>query len=133
MKIDLRDFIHKMCLNFGSTYQLRNEIFDQSFQQAFTKKFEPMIQKELRSSMTQEAEEEAVELFGENLKQLLLMAPVKGEVILGIDPGFAHGCKLASISECGDVLDTAVIYPHTRSRNNDRDWRKLKNIIQRNE
>jgi len=56
-------------------------------------------------------------VFGKNLKQLLLMSPLKGERILGIDPGYTNGCKLALISETADVLDTGVIYPHGRQAN----------------
>lgn len=66
----------------------------------------------VRSDLTKRAEKASVEVFANNLKQLLLTAPVKGEKILGIDPGFNNGCKLALISECGDLLDTATIYPH---------------------
>lgn len=66
----------------------------------------------VRSELTKRAEKASVEVFANNLKQLLLTAPVKGEKILGIDPGFSNGCKLALISECGDLLDTATIYPH---------------------
>jgi len=60
------------------------------------------------------AEIASIEVFAKNLKQLLLVSPLKGERILGIDPGFRNGCKLAMISETADVLETAVIYPHTK-------------------
>lgn len=53
-----------------------------------------------------------MEVFANNLKQLLLTGPVKGEKILGIDPGFSNGCKLALISECGELLDSTTVYPH---------------------
>lgn len=66
--------------------------------------------------MTKIAEKASIDVFATNLKQLLLMSPVKGERILGIDPGFSNGCKIALISECADVLDTAVIYPHTQQK-----------------
>lgn len=68
----------------------------------------------MRSELTKTAEVSSIEVFAINLKQLLLMSPVKGERILGIDPGFANGCKIALISECTDVLETDVIYPHTK-------------------
>lgn len=54
------------------------------------------------------------QVFASNLKQLLLTAPVKGKKILGVDPGFSNGCKMALLSECGDVLDTFTLYPHTK-------------------
>lgn len=71
------------------------------------------MNRQIRSLMTKNAEKTSVEMFGKNLKQLLLIKPVKGQRILGIDPGFRNGCKLALISEQNDVLDTDVIYPHT--------------------
>lgn len=66
----------------------------------------------IRTDLTKRAEKASVEVFANNLKQLLLTAPVKGEKILGVDPGFTNGCKLALISECGDLLDSATVYPH---------------------
>lgn len=74
----------------------------------------PLINRQIRSQMTKNAEKEAVEVFARNLKQLLLLKPVKGKKILGVDPGFKNGCKLALISEQNDVLDTDCIFPHTR-------------------
>lgn len=73
--------------------------------------------RQIRSSLTKMAEKISVEIFAKNLKQLLLLHPVKGKKILGIDPGFKNGCKLALISECMDLLETAVIYPHTNRGN----------------
>lgn len=76
-----------------------------------------MITRRTRGELTKLAEKASIEVFASNLKQLLLMSPVKGEKVLGIDPGFSNGCKLALISECGDVLDTGVIYPHVQKSN----------------
>lgn len=75
---------------------------------------QPLITRQIRGELTKAAEIASIEVFATNLKQLLLMSPVKGERILGIDPGFTNGCKLALISEQTAVLDTDVIYPHTR-------------------
>lgn len=72
------------------------------------------MNRQIRSLLTKNAEKESVEVFAKNLKQLLLVKPVKGKRILGVDPGFKNGCKLALISEQNDVLDTDTIYPHTR-------------------
>lgn len=66
--------------------------------------------------LTKNAEKESIEVFAKNLKQLLLLRPVKGKKILGIDPGFKNGCKLAMISEHNDVLETETIYPHTKAQ-----------------
>lgn len=74
----------------------------------------PLISRQIRSTLTKNAEKESIEVFAKNVKQLLLLRPVKGKRILGIDPGFKNGCKLALISEQNDVLETDCIYPHTQ-------------------
>ena len=71
----------------------------------------PAIEREIRSELTEKAQTQAIEIFGENLHNLLLQAPMKGHVILGLDPAYRTGCKLAIIDETGKVLDKAVIYP----------------------
>ena len=72
----------------------------------------PAIEREIRSELTEKAQTQAIEIFGENLQNLLLQAPMKGHVILGLDPAYRTGCKLAIIDETGKVLEKAVIYPH---------------------
>lgn len=72
----------------------------------------PAIEREIRNELTEMAQTQAIEIFGENLKNLLLQAPMKGQVILGLDPAYRTGCKLAIIDETGKVLDKMVIYPH---------------------
>ena len=71
----------------------------------------PSIEREIRAQMFDDASEGAIKLFSENLKNLLMQAPIKGKVALGLDPGYRTGCKLAVVDHTGKVLDTAVIYP----------------------
>ncbi|MBR6400509.1 MAG: RNA-binding transcriptional accessory protein [Firmicutes bacterium] len=71
----------------------------------------PSIEREIRNDLTEKAEESAIKVFGENLRQLLLQAPIKEKVVLALDPGFRTGCKVAVIDGFGKVLDTGVIYP----------------------
>lgn len=73
----------------------------------------PSIEREIRTSMFDDAGEGAIKLFSENLKNLLMSPPLKGKVVLGLDPGYRTGCKLAVVDRTGKVLDTAVIYPTT--------------------
>ena len=73
---------------------------------------QPAIERELRSELTEEAEDQAINVFGENLRNLLLQAPLKNKRILGFDPAYRTGCKLAAIDETGKVLGIGVIYPH---------------------
>ena len=71
----------------------------------------PAIEREVRNTLFDDACEGALKVFSENLRNLLLAAPLKGKTVLGYDPGYAHGCKLAVVDKTGKVLDTAVIYP----------------------
>ena len=71
----------------------------------------PAIEREVRTTLFDDASEGALKVFSENLRNLLLAAPLKGKVVLGYDPGYAHGCKLAVVDKTGKVLDTGVIYP----------------------
>ena len=71
----------------------------------------PAIEREIRSELTERAEDGAIRVFGKNLEQLLMQPPVSGQVVLGWDPAFRTGCKLAVVDATGKVLDTAVIYP----------------------
>lgn len=71
----------------------------------------PAVEREIRSELTEKAEDGAIQVFGKNLKQLLMQPPIAGRVVLGWDPAFCTGCKLAVVDETGKALDTAVIYP----------------------
>lgn len=83
------------------------EIIDDSYHRLIA----PAIEREIRNSMAEKAEEGAIAVFGKNLEQLLLQPPISGQVVLGWDPAFRTGCKLAVVDPTGKVLDTAVIYP----------------------
>ena len=78
---------------------------------SYTRLIFPSIEREIRNDLTTRAAESAIKVFGDNLHQLLMQPPLKGETVLGFDPGYRTGCKLAVIDEKGDVLDTGVIYP----------------------
>lgn len=73
---------------------------------------QPAIEREIRSTLTEEAEDQAIDVFGENLRNLLLQAPLKGKTILGFDPAYRSGCKLAAVDETGKLLGIDIIYPH---------------------
>lgn len=73
----------------------------------------PAIEREIRSDLTEKAEDSSIKVFGKNLEQLLMQPPIVGKVVLGWDPAFRTGCKLAVVDEIGKVLDTTVVYrPH---------------------
>lgn len=97
---------------------------------AFKRFIEPAIVRELRSTMTEKAEESAIEVFGDNLRNLLLQAPLKDKVILGLDPAYRTGCKLAVIDQTGKVLAIKVIYPHSGDRNYTNSKKELTALIE---
>ncbi len=78
---------------------------------AYDRLIAPSIEREIRASLTETAGEQAIKLFSDNLKHLLMQAPLKGKTVLGYDPGYRTGCKLAVVDKTGMVVDTAVIYP----------------------
>ena len=78
---------------------------------SFTRLIEPSVDREIRSDLTEKAEEQAIKVFGKNAKQLLLGAPIKGITVMGFDPAYRTGCKIAIIDETGKVLDITTVYP----------------------
>ena len=88
------------------TSMLKETILD-----SFRRLIEPSIDREIRSDLTEKAEEKAIKVFGKNSKQLLLGAPIKGKTVMGFDPAYRTGCKIAVIDETGKVLDYTTVYP----------------------
>ncbi|MDE7263328.1 MAG: RNA-binding transcriptional accessory protein [Anaeroplasmataceae bacterium] len=93
-----------------------NEELLDSIQDAYKRLIAPSIQREIRVILTEKAEEQAIHIFSLNLQHLLLQAPMKGRVVLGVDPAFRTGCKLAVISPNSKVLEIGVIYPNERTK-----------------
>ena len=91
----------------------------------------PAIEREIRSDLTERAEDGAISVFGKNLKQLLMQPPIAGQVVLGWDPAFRTGCKLAVVDATGKVLDTTVIYPTAPQNRVDEAKRVLKKLIEK--
>ncbi|MBR3041627.1 MAG: RNA-binding transcriptional accessory protein [Eubacterium sp.] len=106
---DIIRYFTKMTItadNRNTTPYLEEAISD-----AYDRLIAPSIEREIRSMLTDKAEENAIAVFGKNLHQLLMQAPVAGHTVLGWDPAFRTGCKLAVVDPTGKVLDTAVVYP----------------------
>ncbi len=87
------------------------ELLNNCIQDSFTRLIEPSIDREIRADLTENAEEQAISVFGKNAKQLLLISPIKGKTVIGFDPAYRTGCKIAVIDETGKVLDYTTIYP----------------------
>ncbi|MCC8051707.1 MAG: RNA-binding transcriptional accessory protein [Clostridiales bacterium] len=86
-------------------------VLKETVQDAYSRLIGPAIEREIRSDLTEKAEDGAISVFGKNLEQLLMQPPIAGQVVLGWDPAFRTGCKLAVVDETGKVLDTAVVFP----------------------
>ena len=93
---------------------------------AYSRLIEPSIEREIRNVLTEKAQEKAIKLFEENLKPLLMAAPLKGKVVMGFDPGIRTGCKIAVVDETGKVLDKTVVYA---TRDNDKDKEKSRVVL----
>ena len=87
------------------------EMLKETILDSFKRLIEPSIDREIRSDLTEKAEEKAIKVFGQNSKQLLLGAPIKGKTVMGFDPAYRTGCKIAVIDETGKVLDYTTVYP----------------------
>ena len=87
------------------------DFIKEAAEDSYARLIEPSVDREIRSDLTEKADEQAIKVFGKNAQQLLLGAPLKGLTVLGFDPAYRTGCKLAVIDETGKVLDTGVVYP----------------------
>ena len=107
------------------------QILKDTIEDSFTRLIEPSIDREIRSDLTEKAEEKAIKVFGSNAKQLLLAAPLKGLTVMGFDPAYRTGCKIAVIDETGKLLATTTVYP-TEPQNDIVGSKKvLKDLIQK--
>ena len=105
------------------------EILKDVIADSYKRLIAPAIEREIRSSLTEEAEDSAIKVFGKNLVQLLMQPPIIGKVVLGWDPAFRTGCKLAVVDATGKVLDTTVIYPTAPQNKVEESKATLKKLI----
>jgi uncharacterized protein len=104
-------------------------IVAEAIEDAYKRYIAPSIEREVRNELTERAEEQAIHVFAENLRNLLLQPPLKGKVVLGIDPAYRTGCKLAVVDETGKVLHIDVIYPHPPKNEVEKAKEKLKQLL----
>lgn len=111
-----------------STY---SEILDDTVKDSFKRLIEPSVEREIRSDLTEKAEEKAIKVFGQNAKQLLMGAPLKGLTVMGFDPAYRTGCKIAVIDETGKLLDTTTVYPTEPQNKVEEAKKELKALIKK--
>ncbi|WP_188006778.1 Tex family protein [Sporosarcina sp. ANT_H38] len=103
----------------------------EAIEDAFKRLIAPSIEREIRAALTEKAEEQAIHVFSENLKSLLLQPPLKGKVVLGLDPAFRTGCKLAIVDETGKLLEISVIYPHQPQMEKEKSKRAILELLKK--
>lgn len=106
-----------------------NEVLKDVVEDSYSRLIAPAIEREIRNELTEKAEEGAISVFGKNLQQLLMQPPIAGRVVLGWDPAFRTGCKLAVVDATGKVLDTKVIYPTAPQNKVEESKKELKRLI----
>ncbi|MCB6610355.1 Tex family protein [[Clostridium] symbiosum] len=108
-----------------------SDILKEVAEDSYKRLISPAIEREIRSELTENAEAGAIKVFGKNLEQLLMQPPIMGRVVLGWDPAFRTGCKLAVVDATGKVLDTVVIYPTAPQNKVEESKKILKNLIKK--
>ncbi len=111
LKVGFEHNLEKILRFFEVRFKVKNAYIIEAVQQAVKKKIIPAMERRIRTELTEAAEDGAIQLFSENLRHLLLIAPLKGRVVLGFDPAFRTGAKLAVVDATGKMLTTHVIYP----------------------
>ena len=136
LKVDIEINPKLTITEIEKVYKKENEFTDQimldTIQDSYDRLLFPSLENECRRALTDRANEQAIKMFEVNLKPLLLQAPLKNNVIMGYDPGYYNGCKIAVIDTKGDVLDTAVVHPTPPQNKVEEAKKKLLEMIERN-
>ncbi len=111
LKVNFEHHLDKIIRFYEARFKIRNAYIDEAISKAAKTKIIPAMERRIRSELTEAAEDGAISLFSDNLRHLLLVSPLKGKVVLGFDPAFRTGAKLAVVDQTGKLLTTHVIYP----------------------
>lgn len=125
---NIRFYLDKQVLKGKQT--TARSFIEAAIDDAYKRLIQPSIEREIRKELTEKAEEQAIHIFAENLRKLLLQPPMKGKRVLGVDPAFRTGCKLAVVDDTGKVHHIGVIYPHPPVQKKAEAKQKVKEIIQ---
>ncbi|MED1543418.1 Tex family protein [Bacillus inaquosorum] len=124
----IKAFLEKQIIKNRSTSV--KEILQETIEDSYKRLIQPAIEREIRKELSEKADEQAIHIFSENLRKLLLQPPMKGKTVLGVDPAFRTGCKLAVSDETGKVLKIDVIYPHAPVKKTKEAHEKVKAILE---
>ncbi|AND83446.1 S1 RNA-binding domain-containing protein [Clostridium tyrobutyricum] len=124
------EYLKAQCIKENS---ITDAYIEKSVEDSLKRLIYPSIEREIRSELTDMGEEGAIKIFKANLKALLMQPPIKGKNVLGYDPGFRNGCKIAVLDDTGKLLDTAIIYPTAPQNDVDGSIKKLKDLVYKND
>lgn len=111
IELDEQPILHHMEKKWVRPQLVAGKYIRETIQDSYRRLIFPSVEREIRNLLTEKGEEQAIHIFAENLRALLLQPPIKGKTVLGLDPGYRTGCKLAVVDETGKLLDVGVIYP----------------------
>ncbi|MBV4416293.1 Tex family protein [Clostridium tyrobutyricum] len=124
------EYLKAQCIKENS---ITDSYIEKSVEDSLKRLIYPSIEREIRSELTDMGEEGAIKIFKANLKALLMQPPIKGKNVLGYDPGFRNGCKIAVLDDTGKLLDTAIIYPTAPQNDVDGSIKTLKDLVYKND
>ncbi|MFB0637231.1 Tex family protein [Bacillus rugosus] len=127
----IKAYLEKQIIKNRSTSV--KEILQETIEDSYKRLIQPAIEREIRKELSEKADEQAIHIFSENLRKLLLQPPMKGKTVLGVDPAFRTGCKLAVSDETGKVLKIDVIYPHAPVNKTREAHEKVKAILEQHQ
>ncbi|MGG0777438.1 Tex family protein [Bacillus rugosus] len=127
----IKAYLEKQIIKNRSTTV--KEILQETIEDSYKRLIQPAIEREIRKELSEKADEQAIHIFSENLRKLLLQPPMKGKTVLGVDPAFRTGCKLAVSDETGKVLKIDVIYPHAPVNKTREAHEKVKAILEQHQ
>ena len=129
ISVDNDRFLNIISKNIIIKNSQTEDVLKSTIEDSFKRLIFPSIEREIRNELTERAEEKAMKVFNENLKQLLLQPPIKDKVVMALDPGYKAGCKIAIIDQTGKTLDTTVIYFTVNPKKTEIEKEELKSLI----
>ena len=131
IEIDSEKIINRLIESKVNKASIFAEYYKKAIEDSYKRLIAPSIEREIRNALTEKAEEKAIIVFKENLKSLLLQPPIKGHVVMGFDPAYRTGCKIAVVDETGKLLETATVYPTPPQNDFENSKKVLKELIEK--
>lgn len=131
IEVDSEKIINKLIESKVNKASIFAKFYKEAIEDSYKRLIAPSIERDIRSSLREKADEKAIMVFKENLKSLLLQPPIKGHVVMGFDPAYRTGCKIAVVNETGKLLDTTTVYPTPPQNDFENSKKILKELIEK--